>query len=293
MTTATRVLVGQGALLTFTAYDDGTQTDLGTITIGITDAAGSTVVASGTAVTDNGDGTYEYSLAKQTDVNLLIATWSVSGGADFTTYIEIVGSELFNEAQLRAFDNSALSDATDFPDADIAATRDRVTDYIEWATGTSFIRRYCRTVLAGSGNRNIWLSDGFHVTSGGYPLNRPGAGKDVVRVIAANDGAAVTLADIDVNPSGQLALTDGVWTKSATSDPWNVAVDYEYGHPYPDGAVDRVAMLIAQQWLTSNRIPSNAASFTDPLGSYTFDETRLPFEAYQWIKAHRTPVFFG
>lgn len=292
MTTATRVLVGQGAQLTFTAYDDGTQTDLGTVTIGIVDGNGTTVVAAGTSVTDNSDGTYEYVLAKQTSVGFLTATWSVTGGADFTTYVEVVGSQLFNEAQLRAFDNSALTDATKYPDAEIAATHDRVADYLEHATGRSFIRRYCRTRLAGSGNRCLYLSDGIPLLSSGYPLNRPAAGTDIIRVISATDGTTKTVSDIDIQ-SDQLALTTGVWASSTTADPFNVVVEYEYGLPYPDGAADRIAMMIAQQWLTSSRIPSSAASFTDPLGSYTFDETRLPFEAYQWIKAHRTPVFFG
>lgn len=292
MTTATRVLVGQGALLTFTAYEDGTEEDLGTITIGIVDANGAEVVASGTAVVDNSDGTYEYTLAKQTSVKLLIATWSVSGGADFTTYIEVVGSELFNETQLRAFDNDAIPST--ITDADIAATHDRVADYLENATGRSWIRRYNRAKLCGNGGRSVYLSDGVSVTSAGYPLNRPGSGQDIIRVISADDGTAKTVGDIQVGTlSGELALTDGTWTKATTGDPFNVVVEYEYGNPYPDGAVDRVAMLIAQQWITSSRIPSSAASFTDPLGSYTFDESRLPFEAYKWIQSHRTPVFFG
>lgn len=289
-----RILVNQASTITLTTYSDGTQQDLGTVTIGIVDANGDTVVNTGTAVTDNSDGTYDYTLAKQTEPNLLIATWSVSGGADFTTYHEIVGSELFNEAQLRAFDNSAMTSTTDFTDADIAATHDRVADYLEYQTGRSWIRRYCRTVLAGSGNEYVNLNDGFNTTSAGLPLNRPGSGQDIISIISADDGASVTTSNINVNTlTGDLNLTEGSWEKATNTNPWNVTVEYEYGQPYPTEGVDRIAMMIAQQWLTSNRIPSSASSFTDQLGSYTFDSTRLPFEAWQWIQAHKTAVFFA
>jgi hypothetical protein len=70
-----------------------------------------------------------------------------------------------------------------------------------------------------------------------------------------------------------------------------VTVEYEYGQPYPADGADRVGMMLASHWLGSSRIPSSAASYTDALGSYTFDETRLPFEVYQWMKARRTVVF--
>ena len=183
MTTATRVLVGQSALLTFTAYQDGTETDLGTITIGIVDANGDTVVASGTAVTDNSDGTYTYTLAKQTEVNFLIATWSVSGGADFESYVDVVGSELFNETTARAF--AAKADATsalkplasedEYPDSVIAGERDRITDDLEQWTGRSFISRYARLELKGTGSSVLSLRDGKCVRSDGYHLNRPGS----------------------------------------------------------------------------------------------------------------------
>jgi hypothetical protein len=57
--------------------------------------------------------------------------------------------------------------------------------------------------------------------------------------------------------------------------------------------VDRIAMMIARHQMVSSRVPAGAASFTDAVGSYSFDETRLPYEAYHWIKQHSSGAFFG
>jgi hypothetical protein len=96
-----------------------------------------------------------------------------------------------------------------------------------------------------------------------------------------------------VAPSGLITRGDNTWTKPTRTNPRNVVIEYEYGQPYPVDGVDRVAMMMARQQLAASRIPGAAQSFTDALGSYTFDETRLPFEAYHWIKSHQSAAFFG
>ena len=288
--TVSTVLVGQAPTITFTAYQDGTQTDLGTITIGIVDANGDTVVASGTSVTDNSDGTYTYTLAEQSQPNLLTVTWTEAGGTDITTFVEVQGSQLFNEYQLRTFDDQAIT-ASAYTDAQVAAVHQQVCEYLEAQTGRSWIRRYNRALVAGSGSYYLNVGDGFYRTSAGLPLNRPGAGQDVIQVISADDGSAVSTSNIIVGPNGNLVRTDAGWTRATSTDLWNCTVEYEYGQPYPVEGVDRIAMMIARQWLVASRIPSSASTYTDSLGSYSFDETRLPFEAYAWIKAHRSVVF--
>lgn len=288
----TRILTNQTTNITLTAYADGTQSDLGTFTIGIVDANGDTVVAAGTSVTDNGDGTYEYDLAAQSEPNHLIATWTEAGGTVFTTHIEVVGSVLFNEAQLRTFDDDAISSATDYTDADILAMHDRVADYLEQQTGRSWMRRYARCELPGSGGNNLYLDQAIYRTSGNLPLHRPGAKRDLIRVFSANDGSSITTSNIIILPD-RLVRTDAAWTAPTITDPYNVTLEYEYGMPYLVDGVDRIAMMIARHWLVSSRIPGNAASFTDTLGSYSFDETKLPYEAYHWIKAHRAHAFFA
>lgn len=287
------VLVGQASQLTFTAYQDGTQTDLGTVTIGIEDANGDEVVASGTSVTDNDDGTYNYTLSKQTEPNFLIATWSVSGGADLTQYYDVQGSWLFTEHQLRNFDDQAISDTTTYTDADIAAAHQQAVEYMEAYTGRSWVRRYNRAVLSGTGSRFLDVSDSFDRTASGLMLNRPGAGQDIIQIIRANDGSDITTSNIQILSGGILQRTDAVWTKATSTSPLNVTVEYEYGQPYPVDGADRVAMLLARHWLVSTRVSDAATSYNDPLGTYTFSDGRIPWEAYKWLRDHRVGGYFA
>ena len=290
MSTYTRVLVGQATTQTVTLYADGTVTDLGTLTYGITDATGATVVAAGSSVTDAGNGTYTYTLAKQTAPKFLIVALAVGSGPDFEDYIEVVGSELFNEAQLRAFDDGAISDTTTYTDALIAQARDRVTDFLEQQTGRSWIRRYARVELSGSGGPSLYLSEGQCRTSVGLPLDRSGRSRDVIRLLTV-DGSAPS--SVEVTASGTLLKTDGYWTRWSQGDPFNVTVEYEYGLPYPIDGVDRIAMKIARNQLVANRIPGNAVGYSNDLGSFQFDPSRLDREAWEWIKSHRAHAPFG
>lgn len=293
--TAARALVNQATTLTLSTYNDGTLADQGTVTIGVVDSNGDTVVSTGTAVTDNSDGTYSYTLAAQTEPNFLTATWTEGSGAPiFATHIDVIGSVLFAEHQLRAFDSSMLASTSKYADADILAAHDRVADYLEQATDRSWIRRYCRVELAGNGGYDLYVGDGHAKTSAGLPLHRPGRARDLIRVLGVTvDGTSIDVANFKVQPSGVVTRTDNTWTKPTLTNPNNVVIEFEYGQPYPVDGVDRIAMLMARQQLVATRIPSSAQSFSDPAGSYTFDESRLPYEAYHWIKRHKAGAFFG
>lgn len=280
--------------LTGTWYVNGTATDVGDVTIGIVDANGDTVVASGTATTNNGDGTYTYSLADQTEPNLLTITWTrADTSAELTQYLEIVGSQLFTEAALRTFDDDAISDTSTYTDALLASMHDRVAQFLERETGRSWIRRYCRIVAPGTSNYDLWVADGHPRSSTGLTLERPGRNHDVIQVFSANDGASVSTGNIRVASDGRLTRTDASWTKATNTNPLNVTVEYEYGLPYPVDRVDEVAMMIARQWLVSSRVPSGASSFTDPVGTYEFNDSRLPYEAWTWIKSRRPAALFA
>lgn len=134
-------------------YEDGTQVDAGTVTIGIVDATGAEVVASGTATSKSGSGTsttYTYSLAIQTAVKRLTVTWTrADTTASFSSDIEVVGGLLFTEVEARAHHDSQITAST-FTDAQIADTRARITDEFEQICGVSFIPRWREQKMAGS-----------------------------------------------------------------------------------------------------------------------------------------------
>jgi hypothetical protein len=283
--------------LTKTWYVNGTATDVGDITIGIVNGAGTEVVAPLTATTNNADGTYDYNLAVQGDVSVLRATWTAASQSQ-DDLIEIKGGRLFSEAQARAFDNSALTNASTYPDADIAAERERVTELMEAWTGRSWVPRYCRLEALGHGGRELWLNSGSTRLSDGTPLYRPGRAWDTVKVIAASvNGTAVTVGNIEVG-NGRLWRTDGVWTTTSTSSRYNVVVEFEYGLLVPQDGADRIGLLLARDRLVASNIPDRAISWSDELGTTRLATpgvggavSNIP-EVNEWVRQHsvRIPV---
>lgn len=282
--------------LTKTWYVDGTATDVGTVTIGVVDANGDTVVATGTSTTNNADGTYTYSLADQTEPNLLTVTWTRSdGNGDLVDHIEVVGSRLFTEAAFRAFNDDQFASTSRYTDADIAAARDAVTEQLERWTGVGWAQRYARVELAGTGDNVLYLSDGWCRTSAGIPLNRPGRLQNINSLISATVGStSQTVSTITVH--GSHLVKTSTWTSASTNDPLNVTVEYTYGHPYQVDSVDRIAMLLAADRLRETALSSRATTWSDELGTYRFETpgragnvSTIP-EVNEWVKAHRSPL---
>ena len=286
--------------LTHTWYVDGTATDVGAVTIGVTDGNGDTTVAASTATTNNADGTYTYSLADLSTVDYLTATWTRSDtGADIVTRIEVAGDFLFTEAQARAHDSSALSNTTTFTDAMIADERARITDDLEQWTGRSWVPRYCRAEFAGTGTYDLWLADGSPRLSDGTRLFRPGRTADIATVLSVTvGGTAVSTANVVVD-GPRLIRTDSTWTTPTRSNPKNVVVEWEYGLPAGVAGSDRIGMMLLRDRLVASAIPDRALSYSDELGTVRYvqpggpmgNKTGLP-EVNAWIREHdvRLPV---
>ena len=287
--------------LTKTWYVDGTATDVGAVTIGVTDGNGDTVVASSTATTNNADGTYTYSLADQTNVDILKATWTRSDtSADLVdARVEIVGGVLFTEAQARAHDSSAMSNTTTFTDAMIADERTRITDDLEQWTGRSWIRRYCRAEFAGTGSRTLYMVDGNPRLADGTRLNRPGRLRDIVQVLSVTvNGTSVSTGNVVVD-GDRLIRTDTAWSSPTASNPLNVVVEWEYGVEPSTNGVDRIGLLLLRDRLVASAVPDRALSYSDELGTIRYvqpggpmnNRTGLP-EVNAWVQGNdvRFPV---
>jgi len=283
-------------VLTKTWYVDGTATDVGDVTVGVTDSTGAVVVASGTATTNNTDGTYTYTLASQTAVKMLTVTWTrADTSATLVDTVEVAGGQLFTEAQARAFDLSALTSATTYTDNAIAVEHDRIADLLEQWTGRSWIGRYRYAKLAGTASRNLYLDDILWSTG---PSNGDGAQKDVIEVITANDGSTVTTSNI-VLTGRNLYRTDATWTVATASNPQNVTIQYEYGMPHLVDGVDRIALLLLRERIVASNIPDRTSRFTDELGTYTLTTpgiggavSTVP-EVNAWVKTHDTRTYIG
>lgn len=289
------ILKAQGTTaLTHTWYVDGTATDVGDVTVGITDATGAVVVAAGTATTNNANGTYTYTLADQTAVKLLTVTWTdVSSGDDQADTVEVVGGLLFTEAQARSFDSSALTNTTTYTDATIWAEHLRVADLLESWTGRSWIPRYRYAKFEGTGTRELYLNDVVWSTGGSQGQ---GADKDVQSVISGTiNGSAITAANVQIMPYS-LFRTDGHWTAPTSTTRQNVVLQYEYGRPHLEDGVDRIALLLLRDRLVASAISDRATSYTDELGTLRFETpgrfgnvSTIP-EVNEWVKAHSAKV---
>jgi hypothetical protein len=209
-------------------------------------------IQSGSA-TALGSGDYTFGLNPLSELNSLTVVWSGtwSGVAQsITAYADVVGANLFSLADLRNFGDKTLANATTYPDADLRAARGRITDMFQDITQSSFIPRYARDVLDGTGTCRIWLSK-----------------KRVRRIIAASvDGVALSdLTILKPYPTGRLERTTGTWGSGYRN--WqNVVVAYEYGWPAAPPDISRAAMILARYELVSSDISDRMVSFSNDLG---------------------------
>ncbi len=252
----TAILVDTGpTVLTKTWYVDGTPTDVGTITIGIVDLDGTVIETPGTTTTNNGDGTYTFSLAVQNDVNELVATWT-AGAQAVVDEIHIIGGRLFTEAEARAYYGSDLADDTVYTDAAIAEARDRITVEFGMIAVVAFVPTYFRETIAGNGGRILETE---------HPR--------ISQILAATIGTvAQTVADLQPDPKLPYVYhTTGIWFHPTASDPFNVTISYVYGHSSVPPDIKRAALILARMELTKDvtgqGIPEIASTFTDPLGT--------------------------
>lgn len=253
-----RVLVNTSATMrrTFTVDGDATDAD-GTVTYAVVNAAG-TSVQTGNA-TSEGSGVYRFLLNKPSTVAEYTVTWSGtwSGIAQSVVdYVEVVGAHLFTETEARAYYGSDLSSTTVYTDAKIAEARDRIADEFEEICGVSFVPKFRRERLPGTGRYELYLA-------------RPKTTSLITATVTGTDVSSnVTILP---DPGNVLYRTDGVWTTPPRSNPLNVTVEYQHGWSTPPADIRRAALMLLRHHLvrdtTGGGIPERALSLTDELGT--------------------------
>lgn len=158
-----RIVRATAATLSFQGVDsDGEPTNPGTVTIGVVDAAGTEVVAPGTATTGIGDSprTFDLSASQTAELGLFTATWTAGGVAVGTTVAEVVGGVYATTAELLEL-NQGLSDQTftnDDRKAWLIARRPAAELQIEEWCKRAFVPRFCVERLHGTGGQALPLS---------------------------------------------------------------------------------------------------------------------------------------
>ena len=256
------VLRNSAETLTATFYSGETATDAdGSVTIGITDEAGATVVASGTSTTSAGSGVYTYSLAGQSNLKKLTCTWSGTWGSamEFTTTTEVVGNFYATPAEVRKMDMISGESST-FPAADVVGAINYATAVIDDYCGVSFVQRYKRNVLNGTDDQSIRVTEMFPTTL----------------LAASIDGTALTsseISDCALFEDGTLLRKDKTWTYT---EPGNKVI-LEYEHGVDTTAPEDIrwcARTLARYHLLEqvSRLPDRAVQIQSEFGSITLSQ---------------------
>lgn len=243
-----RLAAGTAATLTATFRDQHGESaaPAGTVTVKVTRADGTTLLAAGTATgTDGYARTVALTAAQTATLDTLTATWTDGGNnATITTRHDIAGGFYFTLAEVRAGE-AAL--ATGYSTDQLVAGRRAVEDEFEGICGVAFVPRFRRVTLDGTGRAAILCPD---------PMLR------TVRSVTI-DGTALdadALAGLALTDSGLLTRTDGgLFTAGAG----NVTVGYEHGYDRPPAEIRRYAMKRLRQVMTesASAVPARATSF--------------------------------
>jgi hypothetical protein len=263
---------------------DGVLTNAaGNVTVTVVDEQGNTVVDAQTASTSTtGVYTYDLGITNTTDVKKLTATWtgtfeSVVQKGDLI--YEVVGLDLFSLNSARSFDDSKLQSSTTYTTANILDERYTLTNLLEEYTGQGWIPRFKRDRLQGESTEAITLDKRI--------VNK------IIRVevngtVVANDNFQVDKI------TGVLFRIDGsIFPYPTRTKPFNVVVDYEYGHDYVKNGVDRIGLKLLIDRIVSSNISDRTRSYQDEIATIQFiteggpmnNITRLP-EVNSWIEAN-------
>lgn len=262
-----RVLKATPETISVQFEENGAADDPGTTTIGITNEAGTEVVAAGTATSGATTAPRTYGLTKTHTANLdrLTVTWTPTNYGAQVTYVEVVGAHLFSISEARAFDGSAMTSTTTYPTADIEEARGRITDEFERITGVSFVPRYDRVVLSGTGSAELAV----HTSQS---PRHPALYLSSIRNVETLDESDMTwdaftageLAEVQILPGGVIRRAGG---GAFTAGRNNIRVTFEYGMQVVPLAIKRAALTLCRYLLVPSNLSSRALQENSQYGT--------------------------
>lgn len=299
-----QILTNTPGTIELQVFQAGDLTDLDTDpTVAFTDANG-TAVSSGTVSKPGATtGIYRSTLPGQVNPAELTAVWSGTLGGEtveFTQHHEIVGSLLFTESQARSKTitgaQTPLSDGNTYPDALIASMRELITDQFESKTTRSWITRYCRMELHGSGSRELNLTYGHPLDVNGNISGGPGRLYDIQSLISVSiDGTLAALADFTLH--GRRIIRNTTWPLGTNDNPFRVVVEYEYGVEPVDLEAQENALRMALANLVPSDLSAYALTSTVGVESLSFPQQHggfvWPPKVWEWLQRNpprRVPV---
>lgn len=160
-----RIVAGAAATLEviFTDQNGEPAAATGTVTVKVDRAEGTNILPTSTATQTDSEtlGRYTVALAgtETAQLDLLTATWSVTGTPAKTTLIEIVGGVYFTLTEAREQVKSLTDDR--YSDADLLVARRDVETEFEEICGAAFVPRYRRVRVDSAGGCTLQMPDVF------------------------------------------------------------------------------------------------------------------------------------
>lgn len=257
---------------------DGTIVDPGTVTVTITRADGTTLVANAaTAGTGATPRTYTLTQAETAQLDNLTFTWVSATRGTLRSLVEITGGYLFSVSQARqAIGDPALSAAS------ITEARVYAEVELERAVGYALVPRYARDTVSAAGTRApLRLPRWYARAVRAVTVKRPG-GSDTI--LSAADIALLTL---DVR-----TLAGYPWPAGRS----NVIVGYEHGRDAPPPGATRAALALAMSYLgvgSTSGVDPRAESIVTVDGTVRLRAADGEFAApgvNEWVSANRIPM---
>lgn len=262
-----KILRTAAATLSHVFYTPGTETatdPTGTPTYAVVDAAGGAVTSGNATVIGGGTGQVTAALAGQAQLGRLTVTWTGTvAGASLTEteVVDVVGGFFFTLAEARNSDVS-LADTQKYTTDALAWARDATEAECELICDRSFVPRYVRQTLDGTGTSSLVLQGPGEDRSfrDFRTLRSLAVAPQVDETFVAFSTAE--LADVAVEFDGTMHRASGdIFTGG-----WrNVQAAYEYGLDAPIPADLKEAALIRfRTWLNLRRsgIPDRVTSYT-------------------------------
>jgi hypothetical protein len=236
-----RILTDTPGTISNQWYSADDPADPGTVTVGITRADGTVLVAPGAGTGGSGVNprTFTLTTAHTATLDLLTVTWTTSLLGESVTHVEVVGGFLFTLAQARL--DPDLSDQTAVPDALLREKRTIAEVELEHALGVALVPRYTRERISGNG-RNLLQ------TTWAMP-----------RVLRACSVGQITEVALTASAIAQIKPFRFGWMRQ---DGWedgvsNVVIGYEHGYDWPLGDVLNAALALTKRALSS---PASSSS---------------------------------
>lgn len=246
-----RAAVG-GASLSWQPVDAaGVPADPGEVTVGVTRADGTELLAAGTATTGNGTAarTVALTTGQLADLDVLTATWTVDDVTLAVTVAEIVGGLLLPAASVRSSDPVVKAADSRYPDSAIDAAVTETLVEFERITRRALTPRLAVAHLTGSGQSGLLLP---HLL--------------LTRVRWATvDGASINVDAVRPDDAGIATLPATVWLAGAS-----VVIGYEHGYRHCPADLARAALIRVRDRLLQPRSGISDRATTVSGGEQTF-----------------------